>query len=297
MNITLTGATGFIGRHLTRALLDRGDNVTILTRTARPGAEPHYLPWDTQSAPPPEAMEADVIIHLAGETVAQRWNSEVKQRIRSSRIDSTRALVDGILKSRHKPLVLISASAIGIYGHRGDELLTEASAPGSGFLEDVSAAWERESARASEAGVRVVNPRIGIVLGPDGGALAQMLTPFKIGIGGKLASGTQWMSWIHVDDAIGLILLALDRGELQGPMNTTAPHPVTNADFTRELASVLRRPAIFPVPEIALRILYGEMAHVLTSSQRVVPEAALRCGYRFRFETLRPALESILRAR
>jgi uncharacterized protein len=294
MNITLTGATGFIGRHLTRALRDRGDTLTILTRTPRPGTESRYLAWDAQSAPPPEALEADAIIHLAGESVAQRWTSAVKQRIRSSRIDSTRALVDGILKSRHKPQVLISASAIGIYGDRGDEILTETSAPGSGFLEDVSIAWERESARACDAGVRVVNPRIGIVLGPGGGALEKMLTPFKAGVGGKLASGNQWMSWIHLDDVVGLILFALDHREFAGPVNTTAPNPVTNAEFTRQLAAALRRPAVFPVPEFALRALFGEMAKVLTASQRVIPQAALRSGYDFRYEHLGPALESTL---
>lgn len=294
MNITLTGATGFIGRHLTRALLDRGDTVTILSRRPQPDASPRYLEWDTRSAPPSEAMEADAIVHLAGESVAQRWNAEVKERIRSSRVDSTRALVNGILEAERKPRVLVSASAVGIYGSRGDEILTEDSTPGAGFLEDVGAAWEGESARAAEAGVRVVNPRIGIVLGADGGALERMLTPFKAGVGGKLGSGSQWMSWIHVDDVVGLILFAIDRPEMRGPMNATAPNPVTNGEFTQELAAVLKRPAVFPVPAFALRLLFGEMADVLLGGQRVVPQAALRAGYRFRYERLSDALRAVL---
>lgn len=289
MKVTLTGATGFVGRHLMRALLDRGDSVTILSRRPREGP---YLEWDAQSAPPAEALEADAIIHLAGETVAQRWTPDVKQRIRDSRIDSTRALVDGILASPRKPAVLISASAIGIYGPRGDEVLTESSPPGSGFLEDVSLEWERESARAGSAGVRVVNPRIGIVLGRDGGALERMLPPFKAGVGGRLGSGDQWMSWIHIDDVAGLILFALDNPGISGPLNTTAPNPVTNSEFTSQLAAVLHRPAIFPVPVFALRLLFGEMADVLVGSQRVVPRAAMEAGYRFRYDSVEDALRS-----
>ena len=297
MHITLTGATGFIGQHVVRGLAARGDRLTILTRTPRGGSNPRYLNWDAKSAPPAEALNADAIIHLAGESVAQRWTREAKERIRSSRIDGTRALVRGLAEAVKRPEVLISASAIGFYGDRGDEVLTELSAPGSGFLEDVTAEWERESQRASALGVRVVNPRIGIVLGRDGGALKRMLTPFKMGAGGKIGSGDQWMSWIHIADVVGLILFALDLAEVRGPVNATAPGPVRNVEFTRELAGVLRRPALFPVPVFALRVLFGEMADVLAGSQRVVPQLAIGAGYQFRFPALRQALTDVVASR
>lgn len=291
MDITITGATGFIGRHLVRALLDRGDRVTILTRSPRAGENPKYIGWDAKSPP---ALDADAVIHLAGESVAQRWTADAKRRIRSSRVEGTRALVDGIARSARRPAVLISASAIGIYGPRGDETLSESSAAGSGFLEDVTAAWEREARGASDFGVRVVNPRIGIVLGKEGGALERMLPAFKAGVGGKLAGGRQWMSWIHVEDVVGMILFALDHGDVQGAMNATAPNPVTNAEFTRELGSALHRPAVFPVPSLALKLLFGEMSEVLVASQRVLPVAALRWGYSFRFPELAGALQAVL---
>lgn len=296
MNITLTGATGFIGRHLAGALIARGEQVTILTRRPHPGANPRYVAWDAKSTPLLETLRTDVVIHLAGESVAQRWTPEVKRRIRSSRIDSTRALVQALAAVRDRPHVLVSASAIGIYGDCGDEVLTEASKPGSGFLEDVTAEWEREAQQAETLGIRVVNPRIGIVLGADGGALERMLTPFKLGAGGKLGSGTQWMSWIHIADVVALILFALDRADMRGPINATAPAPVRNADFTDKLAGALHRPAIFPVPVFALRILFGEMADVLVGSQRVLPRLALEAGYEFRFPELREALADVVGA-
>jgi uncharacterized protein (TIGR01777 family) len=294
MNITLTGATGFIGSHLVKALLARGHQLTILSRTARPGENPRYLEWDARYLPPAEALHAGAVIHLAGESVAQRWTAEAKQRIRSSRIDATRMLVNGFAQAPNKPEVLISASAIGIYGPRGDEILTESSPVGSGFLEDLSAAWEMEAQRAAELGIRVVNPRFGIVLGRDGGALEKMLPPFKAGAGGRLGSGEQWMSWIHVDDAVGLLLFALEHGTVNGPMNFTAPCPRKNADFTRDLGGVLKRPAVIPAPMFALKLLFGEMASVLVASQRVVPQTATKAGYDFRYPKLRPALEQIL---
>jgi hypothetical protein len=292
MNITITGATGFIGRHIVPALIGRGDQVTILTRSPRAGLNPKYAAWDAQSPPPREALEADAVIHLGGESVAQRWTAQAKARIRNSRIDGTRALVDGLGAAARPPAVLISASAIGIYGSRGDEVLTERSQPGSGFLEDVCVAWEREAARAMELGIRIVNPRFGIVLG-QGGALARMLPAFQAGLGGKLGSGDQWMSWIHMDDVVGLLLAALNHADLWGPLNATGPNPVTNAEFTKELARVLKRPAMVPVPIFALKLLFGEMAEVLVSSQRVMPGAAIRCGYEFRFPELGPALEAL----
>lgn len=291
MNITLTGATGFIGQRLVRELVSRGDAVTVLTRRARGGSPGlRYVEWDSVTPP---VIDADAVVHLAGEPVAQRWTAEVKSRIRSSRVDGTRALVDGILTAQRRPAVLVSASAIGIYGDRGDEVLTETSRPGTGFLADVSVEWERESARAVAHGARVVNPRIGIVLGAEGGALAKMLTPFKAGVGGRLGSGKQWMSWIHVDDMVSLILFALDDDAVVGPLNGTAPAPVRNSEFTTELAGVLHRPALFPVPGFALRTIFGEMSEVLLASQRVVPEKAERLGFQFRCRDLRTALEQI----
>jgi uncharacterized protein (TIGR01777 family) len=296
MNITLTGGTGFIGRHLVPALIERGDRVTILSRSPKPGDNPRYLAWDAKSDPPRDALDADAVINLAGETVAQRWTAEIKQRIQSSRVESTQALVRALAVSARRPSVLISASAIGIYGDRGDEELTENSPPGSGFLEQVTIDWEHEAQRATEYGVRVVNPRIGIVLGRDGGALEKMLTPFKAGLGGKLGSGQQWMSWIHVQDLVGLVLFALDRVDVRGPVNATAPNPVRNAQFTEELGHVLHRPTVAAVPHFALKMLFGEAAEVIVGSQRVLPQAALAAGYTFRFPQLRPALDQLMRA-
>lgn len=295
MNITLTGATGFLGRPLVKSLIARGDRVTILSRSPKPGSNPHYLPWDAQSPPPADAMRADAIVHLAGESVAQPWSAEAKHAIWSSRVDGTRALVDGIAAAPIKPRVLVSASAIGIYGDRGSEVLTEASKPGSGFLEDVCVEWEQEAQRAAEFGVRVVNPRIGVAIGRGGGALSSMLKPFKLGIGGKLGSGTQWMSWIHVSDVVGLILFALDHDSIAGPMNATAPMPVTNIEFTRDLGLALGRPAVLTIPRFALKVLYGEMSHILLASQRVIPKVARNAGYAFRFAELGHALEFTLR--
>ena len=295
MDITLTGATGFIGSHVVDDLLRDGHKLTILSRHARPGDNPRYVACDlTQSEPPRAALEgARAIIHLAGEPVAQRWTAEVKRRIRSSRIDGTRNLVEAVSKLDRKPEVLISASAIGIYGDRGEEILTEASPPGHGFLEQVSVDWEREADRALQFGVRVAKPRIGIVLG-EGGALSKMLLPFKMGLGGKIGSGRQWMSWIHIDDMIGLIQLALTQSDVRGALNATSPHPARNDEFTRTLAGVLHRPAIFPVPSFALKLRFGEMAEVLTGGQRVIPQAAVNAGYTFRFAELRAALENVL---
>lgn len=295
MNVTLTGATGFIGRPLVKSLIKRGDRVTILSRSPKSGTNPRYMSWDAQSAPPAEAMNADAIIHLAGESVAQPWSGEAKHAIWSSRVDGTRMLVDGIAAAETKPRVLISASAIGIYGDRGSEVLTESSKPGSGFLEDVCVEWEHESQRAADFGVRVVNPRIGLVIGRGGGALSRMLKPFKLGIGGKLGLGTQWMSWIHVSDVAGLILFALDHDKISGPVNATAPMPVTNIEFTRDLGIALGLPAVLTIPRFALKVLYGEMSHIILASQRVIPKVARNAGYAFRFVELGHALEFTLR--
>jgi uncharacterized protein len=235
----------------------------------------------------------DAVIHLAGEPVAQRWNDAVKARIRDSRVLGTRRLVDAIARVPHKPSVLVSASAVGIYGDRGNETLTEISAPGTGFLADVCRAWEAEADRAAQFGLRVVKLRLGIVLGKDGGALAQMLPPFRAFVGGRLGSGKQWTPWIHVEDAAEFFVRALASG-VSGVWNACSPNPVTNAEFTRELARVLRRPAVFPVPPLALRLAFGELGPRMLDSARVIPEAALKAGFAFRYPKLGAALHNLL---
>jgi uncharacterized protein (TIGR01777 family) len=278
VKIAITGASGFIGRALADRLRSGGHAVT---------------PVSLRAAPRPESFPAcDALVHLAGEPVVQRWTAAARERIRNSRIEGTRALV-AALRDR-PPRVLVSASAVGYYGSRGDDPLTEAAAPGADFLGEVAVGWEREARAAEAFGVRVVTPRIGVVLGRGGGALARMTLPFRLGVGGRLASGKQWMSWIHLDDLIALIEFAIATPALDGPLNAVAPHPVTNAEFTRELAHALRRPAIFPVPAFALKLVFGEMAQVLLGSQRAIPEAALRAGFRFRYSDVGPALAAAL---
>jgi uncharacterized protein (TIGR01777 family) len=238
--------------------------------------------------------DADAVIHLAGEPVAQRWNDDVKRRIRESRVAGTSNLVQALAKLETRPRTLICASAVGYYGSRGDETLTESSSPGSDYLAEVCQAWEKAAQDAESLGVRVVRMRTGLVLDPRGGALARMLPPFKLGIGGKLASGRQWNSWIHIEDLSGLFHLALT-APIQGPVNGVSPNPVTNADFTRTLAAAVKRPAIFPVPAMGLKLLFGEMGEVLLSSQRVLPKTAESAGYRFRFPQLGAALADLLK--
>jgi uncharacterized protein (TIGR01777 family) len=209
-------------------------------------------------------------------------------------VDGTRNLVNGLAKQSNRPRVLVCASAIGYYGSRGDEVLSETSAPGSDFLAQVVINWEQAARQAEALGIRVVSLRFGVVLGKDGGALAKMLPPFKLGVGGRLASGQQWMSWIHVDDVIGLIQFSLENSAARCPMNATSPHPVTNAEFTRDLAAALHRPAIFPVPRFALKTLFGEMAEVILGSQRVIPQATQSAGFQFQYPELKPALARLL---
>lgn len=297
MKVTITGATGFVGREVVSKLVGGGHRVHVLARTA-PGDFPSsvaFSPWNAVSDPPPESIEgSDAVVHLAGEPVAQRWTAEAKARIRSSRIEGTRLLVNALARQAQRPAVLVSASAIGIYGTRGDEILTEASAPGSGFLADLTLEWERAAQEAERLGIRVVALRFGIVLG-HGGALAKMLPPFRAGVGGRMGSGNQWVSWIHIDDAAGLTLFTIQNAMVRGPVNATAPNPVTNREFTRELAAALHRPAVFPVPRLALKLLFGEMADALVSSQRVLPRASEAAGFRFLYPDLGPALAHILR--
>ena len=298
MRITLTGATGFIGSRLVQLWLEAGHELHVLGR--KPGKLPpavHFWEWTDpeRTSPPAESLDgSDAVINLAGEPVAQRWNEAVKQRIRSSRVQGTSRLVDALRAMPRPPAVLVNASAVGYYGSRGDEVLTETSPPGKGFLPDVCKEWEQQAQQAAPLGSRVVCVRTGIVLGTEGGALPQMLPPFRLGVGGRLGSGKQWMPWIHIDDIVGLIDFAVNTRTVQGPLNACSPNPVTNADFSRELGRVLHKPALLPVPEFAIQLLFGEMAEVVLASDRALPQAAVAAGYPFRFPELPAALIKLL---
>ncbi len=300
MRVTVTGGTGFVGGRLVKQLLAGGWDVQLLTRSLRsnlpPDAGAHV--WDPQAEPAPAAslQGSNAVIHLIGEPVAQRWSPEIKRRIRDSRVLSTRNLVQAIARMEERPEVLVSASAIGYYGSRGDEVLTEGSASGTDFLAEVSRGWEEEALAAEELGLRVVRLRIGIVLGAEGGALERMLPPFRVGLGGPLGTGAQWMSWIHLDDLVGMMLFPLQYPHIRGVWNAVSPNPVTNQEFTDTLARMLKRPAIFRVPEFGLRLLFGEGSQALLGSQRVKPEAAEAAGFRFQYAGLHAALRHVLRS-
>lgn len=298
MRITLTGATGFIGSRLTERWIGEGHELHVLARR-RGKLPPEVRFWEwaqpTESDPPPESLNgSDAVVNLAGEPVAQRWNEDVKQRIKESRVAGTNRLVKAISTLERKPQVLVSGSAVGYYGSRGDEVLTEESAQGQGFLAEICQQWEAQARQATELGLRVVCLRTGIVLGTESGALPQMLTPFRLGVGGKLGSGKQWMPWIHIDDIVGLFDLALKSERLKGAVNGCAPNPVTNEDFSKELGAALHRPALISVPEFSLKLLFGEMAQVVLASDRALPKAALAAGYQFRFPLLSSALSQLL---
>jgi uncharacterized protein (TIGR01777 family) len=298
MNITITGATGFIGRRLIERLSrDRHQLHALSRRTnVKFGETAVWISkWDPMAEEPPEESiaNADAIVHLAGEPVAQRWTPEVKKKILESRVQGTRRLVQALSTQKRRPAALICASAIGIYGSRGDEILTESSALADDYLAEVCKEWEAQAQLAESLGIRVVRVRIGIVLGKGGGALEKMLPPFKAFVGGRIGSGKQWMSWIHIDDLVGIIHHALTN-PMSAAFNGTAPNPVTNADFTAALAAALGRPAIFPVPGVALKLMFGEMASVLLGSQRVLPRATEAAGYKFQYRELAAALRSIL---
>lgn len=300
MRITITGATGLIGPQLVKALKNRGDEVTVLSRNpekAKAALGVEAIAWaDPAGEPAPAAAfeGRDVVVHLAGEPVAQRWNAAVKERIRSSREEGTRHLVAGIAAAQERPKVLVSSSAVGYYGPRGDERIPESTAPGGDFLAGVCVAWEREAQKAVDHGLRVALVRTGIVLSEEGGALATMLTPFKLGAGGPLAGGRQYMPWIHLDDLVGIYLAAIDGEGWSGPVNASAPEPVTNKEFSKALGRVLHRPAFAPVPKLAVKILYGEMADVVATGARAVPERTLELGYSFLHAELEPALRDAL---
>lgn len=294
MNITLTGASGFIGKRLIERLLAVGHRLHVLGRH-RPAAAPPlvgFTAWDANSGEiPDEALrQVDAIIHLAGEPVAQRWNREIKSRIRNSRVIGTHSLVQALAARSERPHTFISASAIGYYGNRGDEVLTEQSSPGAGFLSEVCGEWEREACLAAELGMRVALVRIGIVLGKEGGALKQMLPPFRLGMGGPMASGTQWMSWIHADDLVEALMFALRNEAISGPVNATAPNPVQNAEFARALGEALNRPAVLHTPAFALKAMLGEAAEVVLASQRVMPEVLRQAGFQWAHPQIREAL-------
>lgn len=298
MRVTITGATGFIGKALVARLATEGHQLSVLARK-RPASLPaasSFHAWDAINDEfPLEALDgAQAVIHLAGEPVGQRWTVGVKRRIRESREQGTRRLVEALSTMSLRPEVLISASAIGYYGNRGDEELTEDSRPGSDFLARTCIEWEKAARLAESLGMRVVTARLGIVLSRDGGALAQMLPPFRAGAGGRIGSGQQWMSWIHLSDLIDLLRLALTETSLRGAVNLTAPNPARNVTFSRELGRALHRPSFLPVPGFALKLLFGEMAGVLLGGQRVIPKQALARGFRFRFPDLSPALADLL---
>ena len=296
MKIAITGATGFIGQALGRDLASAGHSVLALTRNpdaVRRPSEPGIEAVAWNSAEPTPLPPCDAVVHLAGESVAGRWNAEKKARIRDSRVQGTRALVDAIGRMAAKPSVLVSASGVGYYGDRGDESLPESAPPGDDFLAQVCVGWEAEARRAESMGLRVVSVRLGIVLDRDGGALEQMALPFKLGAGGHLGSGKQWISWVHRDDAVALFRLALDRPDLSGPVNGCAPEPVTNADFSTALGKALHRPSLLPVPGFALKLAMGEFAETLLGGQRCIPQAARETGFDFRYPTLSEALGEI----
>ena len=299
MNIAITGASGFIGRRLMKALAGANHKLRVLSRHAGTNLPPgvQLFVWDAMKGQPPEeSLEGvDAVIHLAGEPIAQRWNDEVKQRIRESRTTGTRNLVQALSTERQRPAVLVCGSAVGYYGSRGEEVLTESSAPGKGFMADVCVAWEKEADLAESLGIRLVKLRTGMVLGANGGALAKMLPPFKAGMGGRLGHGDQWMSWVHLDDLVGIVQHAL-QNPVRGPLNGTSPNPVTNADFTKALSHALSRPAVVPIPAFTLKFMFGEMSEVMLASQRVLPKAAEAAGYAFRYPAVDAALANILAA-
>ena len=290
--IAITGATGLIGTALVQRLRSRGHAVRRLVRSTR-GQQVDDVVWDPARGPLDPAALTDVsaVVHLAGEPVAQRWSASRKAAIRESRVGSTTALAAAISGMSGPPPVLLSGSAVGYYGDRQEELLDEGSRPGDDFLAEVTQEWERATLPAARAGARVVLMRTGVVLDPSGGALARLLPPFRLGAGGPLGNGRQWMSWISMEDQLSAIECALWCDEVRGPVNFVAPNPVTNAEFATTLGRVLARPAIIPVPRLALELLFGEMAGAtLLASQRAMPRALVAAGYEFEYPTLEQAL-------
>ncbi|HXP46071.1 MAG TPA: TIGR01777 family oxidoreductase [Terriglobales bacterium] len=289
MQVLVSGSSGLVGSALVTAIEGAGHSVVRLVRRTPAANEIRLDPAKSL----PEGFDA--VVHLAGESIAGRWTAAKKAAIRDSRVQGTSTLATALELTGRPPKVMVCASAIGIYGDRGDEVLREESAPGSDFLSGVSQQWEAATEPATRAGIRVVSLRIGVVLSPRGGALGRMLTPFRMGAGGRIGSGNQWMSWITLDDIVGAILHALATESLRGPVNTVAPNPVSNARFTRTLGQVLHRPTIFPLPAFMVRLMFGEMGEaLLLGSQRVDSGKLVASGFRFRHSELKPALEAIL---
>lgn len=299
MKTLVTGATGFVGSRL----LTRLDKPIVLSRDADRARRQlsdfdiKAFDWDPIQTPPPtEAFEGvEAVVHLAGDSVADgRWTAAKKERMRESRRIGTRNLVEALSNLDQKPKVLVSASAVGIYGDRGNVELVESSDKADDFLANICVEWEEESQRATSFGIRVANPRIGVVLGPGGGALKKMLTPFKMGVGAPLGSGRQWMPWIHLDDLVGMIIHAIENSEVAGPFNATSANPVTNREFTKTLGKTINRPTFFPpVPGFMMRLAFGEFASVLLASQKVMPHAIVESGYEFQFAKLEEALADV----
>jgi uncharacterized protein len=298
MKVAVTGATGTIGHALVAELLERGDEVTVLSRDATRaqsslGEQVQALEWrhpESEPAPTEALRGRHGVVHLLGEPIAQRWSDEARRKIRDSRVLGTRNLVAALRELDDRPRVLISQSGAGWYGHRGEERLDEHARAGEDFLAQLSVAWEAAAEHAEELGVRVVRTRTGVVLSRSGGALERMLPFFKLGIGGPVAGGRQYVPWIHLDDVVGILLACLDDESVSGPVNMTAPEPATNRDFSKALGRVLHRPAFAPVPGLAVRLLYGEMSAVVTTGQRAVPSRLEGIGYRFQWPNLEDAL-------
>ena len=299
MRVLISGATGLIGGALARQLVGQGTECWGLSRRARaPDATfQRWFAWDTLGQPlPAEALDGvDAVVHLAGEPVGEgRWNAEKKRRIRESRAQGTRAVVEAIRAASKRPSVLVSASATGYYGDRGDALVREDTPAGKTFLAEVCAAWEQASAPVAELGVRLVQPRIGIVLAREGGAFPKMLLPFRLGLGGRLGSGSQYFPWIHLDDVVGILEYALANASVSGPVNAVAPHPVTNRELTETLAQTLHRPAFATVPQFALRVALGELGAATLESVRASAEKITGLGYAFVHPILGPALRGLV---
>ncbi len=293
MKVLITGATGLIGEALQRSFDEKGYEMLLASR--KESNDENHIKWSVEDGfTKPEDLEGvDVVVHLAGENVSGlRWTDEKKKAIRDSRVLGTRNVVDSISKLKHKPKVFIASSAIGFYGERGDEEVTESSAAGDNFLAGVCKEWEAESRRAEDAGIRTVLLRTGIVLSKNGGALATMLTPFKLGVGGVVGSGKQWMSWISLDDHIAIINYAIENDHIRGAVNAVSPNPVTNHDFTKTLGEVLYRPTFLPLPEFAVSMIFGEMGDaLLLASTKVMPRRLEDAGFEFAYPELKAALE------
>ena len=297
MKILITGATGLIGRELQKALRAKGHELLLASRKEPKDAS--YIQWNpTEGFAQPEHLEGiEAVVHLAGESIsALRWTEEKKKAIRDSRVMGTRNIVDTISELKQRPRVLVAASAIGFYGDRGDEELTETSKAGKTFLADVCREWEAEARRAEDSGVRTVLLRTGIVLSKEGGALGTMLTPFKFGLGGVIGNGKQWMSWVSMDDHIAAIIYSLENENVRGAVNSVSPNPVTNEEFTAVMGEVLYRPTFIPVPEFVVQLAFGEMGEaLLLDSIKVVPKRLIDAGFEFKFPDLKKAIENAVK--